>query len=108
MVACSGRTRTSRAKYFETVSFTPAGANYGHYTNPKVDDLFKQGRAVVDKATRKTIYTQIAQILNDEVPWIYLWSPNSIHAYNKRLVGFKPPSYATHIVWNAEEWSVTK
>jgi len=96
------------AKYFETVSFTPAGANYGHYTNTKVDDLFKQGRAVVDKAMRKTIYNQIAQILNDEVPWIYLWSPNSIHAYNKRLVGFKPPSYPTHIVWNAEEWSVTK
>jgi len=96
------------AKYFETVSFTPAGANYGHYTNTKVDDLFKQGRAVVDKAMRKTIYNQIAQILNDEVPWIYLWSPNSIHAYNTRLVGFKPPSYPTHIVWNAEEWSVTK
>jgi len=96
------------AKYFETASFTPAGANYGHYSNPKVDDLFKQGRGVTDQAMRKTIYTQIAQILNDEVPWIYLWSPNSIHAYNKRLVGFKPPSYATHIVWNAEEWSVTK
>ncbi len=96
------------AKYFETVSFTPAGANYGHYTNPMVDDLFKQGRSTTDKAMRKQIYTKLAQIINDEVPWIYLWSPNSIHAYNKRLVGFKPPSYATHLVWNAEEWSVTK
>ena len=96
------------AKYFETVSFTPAGANYGHYSNPQVDDLFKQGRAITDTAQRKQIYTKLAQILNDEVPWIYLWSPNSIHAYNKRLVGFKPPSYATHLVWNAEEWSVTK
>ena len=81
------------AKYFETVSFTPAGANYGHYTNPMVDDLFKKGRAVVDKGERKKIYTDLAKILNEEVPWIYLWSPNSIHAYTKRLVGFKPPSY---------------
>ncbi len=96
------------AKYFETASFTPAGANYGHYSNPMVDDLFKRGRAVVDKTERKKIYTDLAKVLNEEVPWIYLWSPNSIHAYNKRLVGFKPPSYATHIVWNAEEWSVTK
>jgi hypothetical protein len=31
-----------------------------------------------------------------------------VHVYNKRLQGFKPPSYATHQVWNAEEWSVTK
>ena len=32
------------AKYFESTNFTPAGGNYGHYSNPKVDDLFKQGR----------------------------------------------------------------
>ncbi|MDQ6601751.1 MAG: ABC transporter substrate-binding protein [Chloroflexota bacterium] len=96
------------AKYFETIAFTPAGANYGHYSNTKVDDLFKQGRATTDKAQRKKIYTDLALILNDEMPWVYLWSPNSVHVYTKRLQGFKPPSYATHQVWNAEEWSVTK
>jgi peptide/nickel transport system substrate-binding protein len=96
------------AKYMETIAFTPAGANYGHYSNPKVDDLFKQGRATTDRTQRKQIYTDLAKILNDELPWVYLWSPNSIHVYNKRLQGFKPPSYATHEVWNAEEWSVTK
>ena len=96
------------AKYFETVNFTPAGANYGHYSNPQLDELFKQGRATTDTAQRKKVYTEAAKILNEECPWIYLWSPNSIHAYNKRLVGFKPPSYATHFVWNAEDWSVTK
>ncbi len=96
------------AKYFEKASFTPAGANYGHYSNAQVDDLFKQGRSTTDNAQRKKIYTDLAKVLNEEVPWIFLWSPNSIHAHNKRLVGFKPPSYATHLVWNAEEWSVTK
>ena len=73
-----------------------------------MDELFKAGRATTDRAERKKIYTEIATILNDELPWIFLWSPNSIFAYNKRLVGFKPPSYATHQVWNAEEWSVTR
>jgi ABC-type transport system substrate-binding protein len=96
------------AKYFETIAFTPAGANYGHYSNPKLDDLFKQGRATTDRTQRKKIYTDAAQILNDDMPWIYLWSPNSVHVYTKRLQGFKPPSYATHEVWNAEEWSVTQ
>jgi peptide/nickel transport system substrate-binding protein len=96
------------AKYFETANFTPSGGNYAHYSNPKVDGLFQQGRTVGDLTQRKQIYTQIAQIMNEDTPWILLWSPNSIHAYNKRLVGFKPPSYATHEVWNAEEWSVTK
>ena len=96
------------AKYFETVAFVPAGANYGHYSNTQLDDLFKQGRATPDKTQRKKIYTDLAKLLNEELPWIFLYSPNSIHGYNKRLQGFKPPSYATHAVWNAEEWSVTK
>lgn len=96
------------AKYFDSTNFTPTGGNYSHYSNPKVDDLFKQGRTVGDLAQRRQIYTQAAQILNDDTPWVLLWSPNSIFAYNKRLQGFKPPSYATHQVWNAEEWSVTK
>ena len=45
--------------------------------------------------------------MNDELPWIYLWSPNSIFAVNKRLAGFKPPSYATHDMWNADSWTVS-
>ncbi len=53
-------------------------------------------------------FVELAPLLNDEMPWAYLWSPNSIHVYTKRLQGFKPPSYATHQVWNAEEWTVTK
>lgn len=96
------------AKYFETVNWTPAGGNYEHYSNPKVDELFKQGRATSDRDQRKKIYTELAAILNDELPWIFLWSPNSIFAYNKRLQGFKPPSYSTHQCWNADEWSVTQ
>lgn len=95
------------AKYLESVAKTPVGANYTHYSNTRVDELFRAGRATTDNAERKKIYTELAKIINDECPWIFLWSPNSIHAYNKRLVGFKPPSYPTHFVWNAEEWSVT-
>jgi peptide/nickel transport system substrate-binding protein len=95
-------------KYFDSANFTPAGGNYAHYSNPKVDDLFKQGRTTGDQAQRRQIYTQVAQILNDDAPWVLLWSPNSIFAYNKRLQGFKPPTYATHQVWNAEEWSIAK
>ncbi|HEX5417786.1 MAG TPA: ABC transporter substrate-binding protein, partial [Chloroflexota bacterium] len=95
------------SKYFETANWAPSGANYAHYSNKQVDDLFAAGRATADQAARKKIYTQIAQILNDEVPWIYLWSPNSLFAHTKRLVGFKPPSYATHDMWNADEWTVS-
>jgi peptide/nickel transport system substrate-binding protein len=93
-------------KYMETVNWVPTGGNYGHYTNARLDVLFPQGRSTTDLNQRKQIYTEAATIMNDELPWIYLFSPNSIFAVNKRLVGFKPPSYATHDMWNAEEWTV--
>jgi peptide/nickel transport system substrate-binding protein len=95
-------------KYMETVNWVPVGGNYGHYTNTRLDELFPQGRSTADLNQRKKIYTEAATIMNDELPWIYLWSPNSIFAVNKRLVGFKPPSYATHDMWNADEWSVAQ
>ena len=94
-------------KYFETVNFVPGGANYSHYSNKTVDELFAAGRATTDKDQRKKIYSQIATTLNEDVPWVYLWSPNSIFARSRRLVGFKPPSYATHNMWNADEWTLS-
>jgi peptide/nickel transport system substrate-binding protein len=93
-------------KYMETVNWVPVGGNYGHYTNARLDELFPAGRATPDREQRKKIYTEAAQIMNDELPWLCLWSPNSIFAVSKKLVGFKPPSYATHDMWNADEWSV--
>ncbi len=94
-------------KYMETINWVPVGGNYGHYTNTRLDELFPQGRGTPDLAQRKKLYTEAATIMNDELPWIYLWSPNSIFAVSKKLVGFKPPSYATHNMWNADEWTVT-
>lgn len=94
------------AAYFETAAAAPAGANYGHYTNPMVDDLFARGRATPDPAARKATYTTLAQMLNDELPWLPLYAPQAIYAHNRRLVGFRPPAAATHLLGNAEEWSV--
>jgi hypothetical protein len=42
------------------------------------------------------------------VPWIFLWSPNSIYGVSNRLQGFAPPSYINNKLWNAEEWTVTE
>lgn len=94
------------AKYFETKNFVPGGANYSHFSNPRVDELFEAGRATTDLAERKAIYTEVASILNEEVPWIFLWSPDSIFAHSNRLVGFDPPSYVNTPMWNADEWAV--
>jgi peptide/nickel transport system substrate-binding protein len=94
-------------QWFHTKSWAPDGNNRARYSNPEADELFDQGEATTDQAVRIEIYTQLAEILNRDVPELFLWSPNSIFAYNNRLVGFMPPGYVDNRLWNAEEWSVT-
>ncbi|HYJ12264.1 MAG TPA: ABC transporter substrate-binding protein [Thermomicrobiales bacterium] len=94
------------AKYYITANFTPGGANNVHYSNPDLDELYAQGRAVATEEERKAIYTEIAQILNTDLPSIFLWSPNTNFAINNRLLGFEAPAYVNNRLWNAEVWSV--
>jgi peptide/nickel transport system substrate-binding protein len=94
--------------YFDTANFTPSGGNGSHYSNPRVDELLAQGRAQTDLEERKATYTEIAQILNADLPWIYLWSPNSIYGFRNTLQGFSPPSYVDNQLWNVETWTVTE
>ncbi|MEA2582070.1 MAG: peptide/nickel transport system substrate-binding protein [Thermomicrobiales bacterium] len=93
--------------YFLTRNFTPNGGNGSHYSNPTVDDLYAKGQAAPTPEERKAVYTDLAKILNDELPWIFLWSPNSLYAASNRLQGFVPPSYSDNKFWNAETWTVT-
>jgi ABC-type transport system substrate-binding protein len=94
--------------YMTTDTWTPNGGNYGHYSNPEIDELYPQAQAAGDPEERRRIYTEIAQILNDECPWIWLYSPNSIYGVSNRIQGYQPPSYIDNKLWNAEEWSVSE
>lgn len=89
-----------------TENLPPAGSNWTRYSNPEVDELYDAGRSTADLEERKRIYTQLAQILNDELPVLYLWSPNSLFAVNDRVHGFAGAAYVDNRLWNAEEWSV--
>ena len=93
--------------FYATDQMAPAGGNLCRYSNPELDQLFVDGRATNDLAVRKEIYTQAAQILNEDVPNIFLWSPNSHFGVNNRVQGFKGPGYVDNRLWNAEEWTVT-
>ena len=95
------------SRYYLSNAHTPTGANSVWYSNPQVDQLYAQGRQAGDQTQRRAIYVQLAQLLNDECPSVFLWSPNTNFAVNKRLQGFLPPSYKDNRLWQAEQWSVT-
>ncbi len=76
--------------YMISTTWTPNGGNYGHYANPDIDKLYAQAQGVSNPDDRKALYTQIAKILNDELPWIFLYSPNSSYGVSNNVQGFVP------------------
>lgn len=96
------------AIYYHSKNLTPAGGNGTHYVNPEIDQLLDAGVATSDLDERAQIYHEVARIINEDVPTIFLWSPNSIYGVSSRLEGFVPPSYSGSLLWNAETWSVAE
>jgi peptide/nickel transport system substrate-binding protein len=62
--------------------------NYGQYSNPRVDELFKQGRAELNREKRAAIYGEIHNILWDEQPNTWLFYRAAFYAFNKKLRGY--------------------
>lgn len=63
------------------------GRNYGGYSNPRVDELFLQGRKEFDFEKRKKIYQEIHKIIYEEQPYTFISNRSSLYAINKRIRG---------------------
>jgi ABC-type transport system substrate-binding protein len=77
----------------------------GFYTNPELEALLADGRATGDPAKRDEIYTQAAQLINDEAPVLYLWTPFDVHGKSTRLQGVTVFPYAPETGNDVWTWS---
>jgi peptide/nickel transport system substrate-binding protein len=66
--------------------------NDAGYSNPKVDRLLNEARRVSDKERRKDLYSQVMEILHEDVPYVYLYHNNSTtdFAMQRTVQGFEP------------------
>ncbi len=73
-------------------SFLHSGGalNDGKYSDPKVDALLDQTRAVQDVAGRRALYGQILQQTRQDLPIIYIDNPKNIVGLSARVTGFRP------------------
>ncbi len=72
--------------------FSSNGAfNFSQYEGPpELDQLLQEGREVSDPAERSKIYDKAWTIINEEAPWIPLFSVPSVVAGGKNVRGFEP------------------
>ncbi len=82
------------------------GWNIAYFRNEKADKLMEEGLKHMDINKRKEIYKDFAKLMNDELPWIYLFNQDKIIAYNKNLNNFKQSTYSDYI--NIKDWYILK
>lgn len=91
--------------YYDSSSAN-TGNNIPNYKNAKLDQLLENGRKAKTEAARKQIYNEAQALMAKELPYLYLWYPQSITAYNTRLKGMRGITQAADFQY-ANEWYVS-
>jgi ABC-type transport system substrate-binding protein len=66
----------------------PPGFNGSFYSNPEVDRLLDEARAVVDADERRRLYDEAISIIWEDAPWLYLYSEVQLTAVRTNVQGF--------------------
>lgn len=63
------------------------GSNYVFFNNPEADRLMVEARTEFDDRKRQALYRQLDDILWEEQPYTFLWSPDFGAVFSKKLHG---------------------
>ncbi|NLZ39387.1 MAG: hypothetical protein GX893_07260 [Firmicutes bacterium] len=74
------------------------------YANSEVDHLLEQGVATMDKNEREKIYQAAEAMIVEDVPAIWLYVREAIHAATVKLQNFNP--HPENIFYNVHEWTL--
>jgi len=78
------------------------GFNFTGYSNKEVDRLIEEGEITVNRDNLGKIYKKIYQKIASDLPYLFLYIPNSITAVNNDIKNVKPALIG--ITHNQEEW----
>jgi peptide/nickel transport system substrate-binding protein len=80
--------------------------NMVDYVNPEVDRLLEQGRREFNTAKRRVLYRRLHALLAEDLPYLFLYYPESMPVVHKRFVG--PRVAPLGLGWNFREWYAPK
>ncbi|OGR90161.1 MAG: hypothetical protein A2992_01385 [Elusimicrobia bacterium RIFCSPLOWO2_01_FULL_59_12] len=80
--------------------------NFVSYSNPEVDRLLERGRQTFGEKKRQAIYWKIHAQIAADLPYIFLYCPDSLVAVHKRFRG--PEVAPLGMGWNFPQWYVPR
>lgn len=75
--------------FFYAQHRTGEGFNFTGYSNPELDELLDRGRMEADEDERYAIYADVQRIIIDEAPYIYVYVPTVVHAWQPYVQGYE-------------------
>ena len=79
--------------------------NFAHLTDPTLGNLGRDGSQETSFETRKPIYDEYQRVLNEQMPFVWLYFANKLMAYNNRLSNVPVEDFA-FMNWCTWEWEV--
>ena len=73
-------------QFFHTTPGT--SLNWSGFSNPQADEILEKTRQVSDHAERKQLYSQLIQLLREEVPAIFIVHPIEPKAFSPKVQGY--------------------
>ena len=67
---------------------TGGGFNYSQYNNARLDSLLDAARILSAPDLRRRAYADALAILNEDLPYLFLWWPKEFKAMSPKLAGF--------------------
>lgn len=80
------------------------GFNFVAYSNPELDKLFDQINDNISDEQKKTSLYKIQEIITQDLPYIFLYSPNNLIAISNKIKGIE--SNGGNIIKNIDSWWV--
>lgn len=87
-----------------------AGLNIGGFASPELDRAIEEGRTPANgdcsRAARKKSYETFNRILNEEQPYLFAFTENTLVVASNKLHGLEPGTFGIH--WNIEKWWIER
>jgi peptide/nickel transport system substrate-binding protein len=69
----------------------------------EIDQLMQQQMVTLDYVKRKSLYDRVQQIISENLPFIFLATPNILAGADARVGNFHPALLDPYTLWNADE-----
>ncbi|MEJ5169289.1 MAG: peptide ABC transporter substrate-binding protein, partial [Arcobacteraceae bacterium] len=78
------------------------GFNFVGYKNERVDELIDDSISMIDREKLSKTYKEIFKLITDDIPYIFLYIPDSITVVSKNIKNIEPT--LTGIWHNQLDW----